>query len=176
MLYFGRIAPEKGLETLIRAFARASTGARLLIAGSSVDGYQTRLERLADELAAESIEFVGHKDRRALDALIAACMFCVVPSEWYDNCPMSILEAFAHGKPVVAASIGGIPEQVADGSGMLFAPGDVDALAEALQTLAHRADMRERMGRNAHARLREAYSPETHCANLIAVLRECCEA
>lgn len=168
MLYFGRVSPEKGLDVLLRAMALLETRVPLLIAGADVDGETARLQALATELGLSQIRFLGMQQRAALDGLIEGALFTVVPSRWYDNCPMSVLESFAHGKAVVGANIGGIPEQIVEGCGLLFAPGDAADLAQKLQTLLADAAAREQMGRAATQRLQDVYSPARHCNALMA--------
>ncbi len=167
ILYFGRVAPEKGIDTLIRALALLDRPPRLVIAGGTVDDTREKLSALIERLGLDCVEFVGHLDREALDDLISRCMFTVVPSRWYDNCPMSILESFAHRKPVVASDIGGIPEQVTDDCGALFAPDDPQALATAMKPLLSDESLRESMGGAGLRRLQHTFSPRAHCDRLL---------
>jgi glycosyltransferase involved in cell wall biosynthesis len=109
-LYFGRLAPEKGVATLMRA-AR-SAGITLKIAGTGP--IEAELHALQAELQGD-IEFLGYQSGPTLHALIREARAVVLPSEWYENAPMSVLESFALGTPVIGARIGGIPEMVMDG-------------------------------------------------------------
>ncbi|WP_310448391.1 glycosyltransferase [Thiobacillus sp.] len=123
--YFGRLALEKGVGTLIRAAARA--GVRLHIAGTGPEG--DALKALAAEVGGD-IEFLGFVSGDPLWKLLREARAIVLPSEWYENAPMSVLEAYASGKPVIGARIGGIPEMVMEGeTGWLFESGSVDELA-----------------------------------------------
>lgn len=126
-LFFGRLSPEKGLATLVRA-ARAS-GVPLDLLG---DGPQrAELEALA--AGADNIRFLGYRSGDALWDALRGCRAVVLPSEWYENAPMSVLEAYSFGKPVIGARIGGIPELVVEGkTGWLFPSGDAAALAQLL--------------------------------------------
>ncbi|MFW6437634.1 MAG: glycosyltransferase family 4 protein [Armatimonadota bacterium] len=169
ILYFGRVAPEKGIDTLIRALAMLDRPPRLLIAGGTVDDTQQQLLDLTRQLGLDGVEFLGHLDRQALDDCIGHCMFTVVPSRWYDNCPMSILESFAHAKPVVASDIGGIPEQVVDGCGALFTPDDPAELAAAMEPLLEDAKQRRTMGQAALRRLESDFSASMHCDRLLDI-------
>jgi len=131
-VFAGRLAPEKGLATLIRAAARAKQ--RLIVAGTGPE--QAALRQLVSELDAD-VRFVGHLGGADLHRLIGQSRALVLPSEWYENAPLSILEAYALGRPVIGAAIGGIPEMVRDGeTGYLARPGDVNDLADKLGTLA----------------------------------------
>jgi glycosyltransferase involved in cell wall biosynthesis len=69
-----------------------------------------------------NVELLGYKSGRELATLIARAQFAVVPSEWYENNPMSIIEAYNAGTPVIGANIGGIPEIVTNGTGVLLSP------------------------------------------------------
>ncbi len=145
-LYFGRLSPEKGVATLIDAAARAAVP--LWIAG---DGPQRgELERKAERVGADAT-FLGRLDGSRLREAIRAARVTVLPSEWYENAPLSALESLATGKPVIGAAIGGIPEIVTNGeTGWLFTPRSVAALASAMRAAATAPDARiEAMGRAA---------------------------
>jgi len=127
-LYFGRLAPEKGVATLMRAAKQA--GVKLKIAGTGP--IEAELHALQRELQGE-IEFLGFQSGAALHRLVCEARAVVLPSEWYENAPMSILESFAFGKPVIGARIGGIPEMIEEGvNGWAFASGQVDDLTGVL--------------------------------------------
>jgi glycosyltransferase involved in cell wall biosynthesis len=130
-VYFGRISPEKGIGTLIRAAAQAR--ARVLIIGTGPDVEPMR--KLASDLNAD-VDFLGYMTGSALHSAVAAARAIVLPSEWYENAPMSVLEAYASGKPVIGARIGGIPELIQDRqTGITFESGNAAALAAALREL-----------------------------------------
>lgn len=130
-LYFGRLAPEKGVATLMRAATAA--GAKLKIAGTGP--IEADLHTLSTELDGD-IEFLGYRSGAELHALIREARAVVLPSEWYENAPMSVLESFALGTPVVGARIGGIPEMVIDTeTGWTFESGNTQELAALLSRL-----------------------------------------
>jgi glycosyltransferase involved in cell wall biosynthesis len=127
-VYFGRLAPEKGLGTLIKAAAQAKVRLRIVGTGPEESG----LRQLAGELGAD-VEFTGYLTGAALRAAIGSARAVVVPSEWYENAPLSVMEASASGRPVVGAKIGGIPELIQEGeTGFGFTSGSVDSLADTL--------------------------------------------
>lgn len=158
-VYAGRLAPEKGLATLVRAAALSRQ--RLVLAGGGPE--EPALRRLAGELGAE-VAFTGHLDKPELMRLIAEARALVLPSEWYENAPVSILEAYALGRPVIGARIGGIPELVADGqTGVLLAPGDAALLAEVLAGFSNLpAAARAGMGAAGRDWVRREFSPESY--------------
>ncbi len=125
-LYFGRLSYEKGLETLLKAWEKID-GIKLIIVGTGP---------LRDLVVHETndnlnMEYVGYKQGNELKELIKKSSFVIVPSEWYENNPMTIIEAFSYGKPVIASKIGGIPELVIEGkTGFLFKTSNATELVE----------------------------------------------
>src|SRR5262249_8776576 len=109
-LYFGRVSPEKGLDTLIRAGALARVPVTIVGAGAEREA----LERLAADVGADAT-FLGHQTGEALHDAIRSARAVVLPSTWYENAPLSVLEAYALHRPVIGSDIGGIPELIRDG-------------------------------------------------------------
>ena len=131
-VFAGRLAPEKGIGTLIRAAAKA--GQRLVIAGTGPE--EAMLRRLAETTGAD-VTFAGYVSGENLFRLIGESRALVLPSEWYENAPISILEAYALGRPVIGAAIGGIPEMVREGeTGRTASSGSVEDLANTLSEIA----------------------------------------
>ncbi|HEV7322808.1 MAG TPA: glycosyltransferase family 4 protein [Ensifer sp.] len=131
-VFAGRLAPEKGLATLVRA-AKASNQ-RLVIAGTGPE--EAGLRQLVAETGAD-VTFAGYLSGQALHRLIGESRALILPSEWYENAPISVLEAYALGRPVIGAAIGGIPEMIREGeTGMTAISGDVEDLARALARMA----------------------------------------
>jgi glycosyltransferase involved in cell wall biosynthesis len=127
-VYLGRLAPEKGVATLIRAAAKARVRLRIVGTGPEEAG----LRQLAADLGGE-VEFTGFLAGSALRQAISSARAVVIPSEWYENAPISVMEASALGRPVIGANIGGIPELIrTDETGFIFTSGDVDSLVEIL--------------------------------------------
>lgn len=127
-VYFGRLSKEKGLATFIRALALS--GAKGWIVGSGPE--ETFLRQLADDVSA-NVEFLGYRTGEALYDAIRSARAVIIPSEWYENAPMSVLESYALERPVIGAAIGGIPELIRIGeTGAVFPSGDAEALASRL--------------------------------------------
>jgi glycosyltransferase involved in cell wall biosynthesis len=96
--------------------------------------------------------------------------FMVVPSEWYENYPMSVLESLACGTPVIGARIGGIPEIVRDGeTGLLFESGNAEELADKIQYLLDNPHKAIEMGRNGRAQVEEVNNPQQHYQQMIEI-------
>jgi glycosyltransferase involved in cell wall biosynthesis len=165
-LYFGRLALEKGVATLIRAAHRA--GVPLRIVGTGPE--EATLRALAQSLGAE-VEFLGFRSGAALHDEVRSARCVVLPSEWYENAPMSVLESMALGKPVIGAAIGGIPEIVVDGAtGWLFASGQVDALADRLASVKSMPDaVLATMGRAAREQVQTRFSRRRYAETMLAL-------
>lgn len=167
VLFTGRICREKGVATLVGA-AKRLPRARFVIAGEGPD--LADLKRVASGEALTNVEFVGYLEGRDLEERLKACSCVAVPSQWYENLPLSILEAFARGKPVVATDSGGISELVMDGrTGYLVRPGDPDSLAAGLKKALGDEALRSKMGRQARQMILDHYSPEQHYETLMSI-------
>jgi len=166
VLYFGRISKEKGIGTLLESQALWSVDAPLKIVGDGplLREVKTRFDRA---------EFLGQQNGEALKNLIKNAACIVVPSEWYENCSMSVLESMACGKPVIGSRVGGIPEQIEDGqTGFLFAPGNKLQLAQKISSLLASRDLRRRLGQKARQKVLREYSLTAHCAGLERIYEE----
>lgn len=127
VLYFGRYSKEKGIETLVNV-AKELPDIKFVFAGSGP------LEALLENVP--NIQNVGFQKGDALEKLIREALFTVYPSEWYENCPFSVMESQMYGTPVLGANIGGIPELIQTGkTGELFESADATELKNKIQTL-----------------------------------------
>lgn len=152
----GRLTEQKNHALLLRAFARLHSiqPLRLLVVG---DG---ELRQQLEQQAAESgisakVRFLGL--RADVPAILNASDIFVLPSRWEGN-PLSVQEAMASGLPVVATTVGGVPELVENGvSGLLVPSEDEAALANALQTLIDHPHLRQQMGEAALIRARQRF-------------------
>jgi glycosyltransferase involved in cell wall biosynthesis len=167
-LYFGRLSREKGVRTLLKAYKELKGDIPLVVVGDGPE--KTDLQKVASDLGLPVI-FTGYLSGQTLHDTIGCARSIVMSSECYENAPLSILEAFAHGKPVIGARIGGIPEMIDDGvNGLLFEPGNVDDLSEKLSLMADKTNEDlTRMGRAAREKVKREYSVEAHYKILIEV-------
>src|SRR6185295_6250172 len=142
---------------------RSAAAARcpLLIAGTGPALEEMRA--LATRLAAD-VKFLGYLEGGALHEIIRGARATVLPSEWYENAPVSVLEAYALGKPVIGARIGGLPELIReDETGLTLASGNEDSLAAALRSVAERPDAQVReMGRRARDWVEEEFTADLY--------------
>ena len=169
-LYCGRLGSEKGVLTLVKA-AEGAPDVRVVIAGSGSEELAIRQYVTAKKI--RNVRLVGFVSGDAKRELIRAAGFFVVPSEWYENCSLSIHEAFVYGKPVVGARIGGIPEQVKPGyNGLLFEPGNATDLRDKMEYLvSHRGEV-SRMGQIARKTAEQMYGPDLMYEKLMGIYRE----
>lgn len=130
-LYLGRLSYEKGIKTLINVF-KIKPHLHLKIAGTGVA--ENELKKYTRELGLSNVEFLGFVSGEKLLNIVSAAYFTMVPSEWYENNPLSVIESLALGTPVIGSDIGGIPELIVGGkNGFLHKPKDEQSLSEALQ-------------------------------------------
>jgi glycosyltransferase involved in cell wall biosynthesis len=167
-LYIGRLSKEKGLSTLIQAWARLKTRIPLEIVG---DGPER--ENLATQTQSDGnsqITFRGRSSHEATLAAVKRAKFVTLPSECYENFPMSIVEAFACGTPVICSRLGGMEQLVKDRrTGLLFTPGDADDLAEKVEwALSHPSELAA-MGREARREFEEKYTAEKNYSYLMDI-------
>jgi glycosyltransferase involved in cell wall biosynthesis len=171
VLYAGRLSREKGVITLLRAVK--GLGLTLRVAGAGP--MRQECEAFAARHGIENVVFEGHREGDDLGALFRGAAFVVFPSEWYENAPMTVLEAFAYGKPVVASKAGGIPEMVEDGmTGLLFSPGDHEELREKIMFLADRPSLVSSMGREARRKVEDNHGSALHYERLMEVYGRAC--
>ncbi len=168
-LYVGRLVDQKGVHTLIRAAAEA--GVKLKVVGTGPQSGS--LQQLAAETSAQ-VEFTGYLSGDTLHDVIRSARAVVLPSEWYENAPISVLEAYALGVPVLGADIGGIPEMIEAGrTGSTFASGDKDALAERLREFAGKSDAELlKMGKCGREFVVAGFDKPAHLQHLLSLYAE----
>jgi glycosyltransferase involved in cell wall biosynthesis len=166
-VYSGRLSREKGLRTLLQAASRVPDQ-KLVVLGEGPLGGELRSRYGAEPW----VEFRGHLPWDELVETVSGASFSVVPSEWYENLPLTVMESFALGVPVVASRIGGLPEMVTPGeTGLLVEPGDPEDLASAIAWLGRNDKARAAM-RIASRRFAESeYNPEAHYESLMGLYK-----
>ena len=169
-LYFGRLERLKGLYTLIEAIAPL-TETKLLIVG---DGEaRSDLEQIIESKALQHIQLLGFKQKHELNDLIRNSICTLSPSEWYEPFGLTLVESFAHGRPVIASRIGGIEEILTDGvDGYLTHPGNVGQLREKLLWMSQNATLAAEMGMAGRKKVEEQFSAEAHYQKLMEVYRQ----
>lgn len=123
-LFFGRLSKEKGIVTLLKAFSKLNLKIKVVgdgpIKNEMEEVYKTK-----------NIDFLGHRSGDELTDIVRNSSYVIVPSEWYENNPMTIIESYSLGKPVIGAKIGGIPEIVINKkTGFLFESRNINELID----------------------------------------------
>lgn len=165
ILYYGRLSFEKGVSTLIKAFA-SLPDIELRIVGTGP--LENKMKIIRDDLNATNIKFLGFKSGEELFALVHNARFVCVPSECYENNPMTIVESYSLGTPVIGADLGGIHEIIEDNkTGYLFESGNVKALEQCIRkTLLLDFATYSQMCHNAFLFYETHFSPKKHYQQL----------
>lgn len=170
ILYFGRLIKEKGVHVLLEAYKLIDVKKPKLIVIGNIGSskYGQALKKNYSHYA-EFIDFIP-KDK--LYQFIRNAMFVVVPSVWYDNMPNVVLESFAHGKAVIASRQGCFPEIIKENhTGLLFEPGNANALADKLNWAIQYPDAMIEMGKNAREYTEQSCSAELHFSRLMELFK-----
>jgi spore coat protein SA len=151
IIFTGRLVPHKGVHVLMDAMrilqTRGIAATCTVVGGSSFgNSRRTRYMQKLERMRPDNSELIGYRSGNEFASLLRQADIYCCPSIWNDPFPMSLLEAMASGLPVVASKIGGIPEQLAYGGGILVPPNDKEVLATVLQQLLEDASYRERLG------------------------------
>lgn len=168
-IYLGRLSEEKGIKTLIDSMKQVNK-ANLKIIGTGP--LMDNLENYKQHNKLNNVEFLGFKTGDELKSIVAKCMFVVIPSEWYENCPMSVIEAMSMGKPIIGADIGGIPELINKKCGLIFEPGNSNDLAQKINLLLNDKNMINEFAINARREVEEKYSGNAHLKKIESVYSE----
>lgn len=167
LLVAGRVERPKGCGDLVEALVRLDRGgidARAVLAGEADPDEAARILDLAERRRVGwRLMLLGQRDDLA--DLMEAADILVHPS-WYEAAPRVVLEAMAAGLPVVATSVGGVPE-ILDGCGVLVSERDPEALARAIAALARDPERRRALGERGRERHRRYYAPERHLATMV---------
>ena len=174
IVYLGMLEIHKGLRTLIRAFEKSigDQGFVLDIIGDGTLRHEVR-QMASGTRIRDRVHVHGFLKREEAERLRRKAAAQIVPSEWYENSPLTILEAFACGVPVVGADIGGIPEIVGPESGSrLFKPRDVDALARVLVDMWSDRNSIPTMRKKARSAYESRFRPESHVKEYLRIVND----
>ena len=168
--FCGRLSREKGVMTLVKAFAKLPELRLQLIGTGRVE---VEIRKFINDNSLGNIELKGYMTGEPLKKAIAESRFMCVPSEYYENNPMSAIEALSMGIPVIGAEIGGIPEIVSNGStGYLFPSGDVSALVDVISQAGKLSEVEyKEMGRNCIEFASESFDKENYYKKLIEIYK-----
>jgi len=163
-IFIGRLSPEKGILELIRAWEHIDYP--LLIVG---DG---PLMKKARRLAKSNVEFCGSKSHAECLRLLSSSCFMVFSSIWYEGFPLTVLEAFALGVPVLASNLGTRPEIISDGiSGVLYRHDSVDDFHDKINKMINETDFRNSLGTAAREQYLKKYTPDINYDKLMEIYK-----
>lgn len=167
-LFFGRIERLKGVFTMLEAASKDDFP--LVFVGDGAD-YDLLKDR-AKKYSLKNVQFMDFLNGEALHNMIRNSIATVLPSEWYENCPMTVLESLALGKPVIGANIGGIPELIEDEKdGFIFPSGDAVSLRDKMDFLLKNPRKAEAMGKNGRQKILNQFGPERHYEKLMKLYK-----
>lgn len=158
-LYFGRLSKEKGILNLINAFAKCNNGT-LYIAGEGPE--KETIEQIIEKNnLKDRVKLLGFLNKEQMTDVTRKCKFVVVPSIWYENCPYSVLETLAIGKPVIGANIGGIPELVINNeNGFIY--NTVEELTEKMNRLFEDEELVKKFSNKSKELAKENYNRDEY--------------
>jgi len=166
ILYFGRLGREKGVLTLLDALA-ATDAIPLVVCG---DGpLRGMLESRARSRSAGRVTFTGHLKKPLLDRVIQRATAVVMPSEWPENAPFTVLEAMSWGVPVIVSDMGGLPEMADLGGCVVFNAGDAEELSTRIAELWADEESAREIGRRGRQAIVEKLTEERHLDALVAI-------
>ena len=164
ILFIGRLSKEKGINTLIKTFEKLDINLKIVGEGPEKDKIKNYL--LSNKI--NNVMLEGYKTGNELKKAFQNAMFVIFPSEWYENAPMTILESFAYGKPVIGTKLGGSPEMIIPHeTGLLYEAGNVDDLHNKILYLLDNEDLIKSMGKNARQLVEKEHSSESHLNQLL---------
>lgn len=167
-MFAGRLSREKGVAILLAAWAKLRSRIPLMIAG---DGPElTALQAQAAKLGLADVRFAGRLGREQTLTAMKGARFLLFPSVWYENFPMTIVESFACGTPVIASRLGAMEEIVREGQvGWNFAVGDPDDLAEKVEQVWNNSEQARCMSRQARQEYETRYTAEKNYSLLMEI-------
>ena len=175
ILYIGRLHFTKGVNHLIIAMKKAVgqfPKAKLRIIGDGPE--KNKLIQLTKSLSlSDNITFVGAVQSNKVKKYINSSLFSVIPSIWFENNPLSVIEVMSLGRPVIGSKMGGIPELVIHNkTGLLFEAANTVQLSDAIINLLSNSKLVEVLGDNARQAIIQRFSSQTRLQNLITLYQE----
>ncbi len=166
-VYFGRLSEEKGILTLIQAMKKVRGGQLYLIGTGPLE---QKIRSVIDTSGLSNIKILGFMQGDDLKNIIKNSLFTVLPSEWYENNPLALLEACAYSKATIGSNIGGIPEIINNNiNGLLFEPKNPDDLAQKINFLLNNKGKSKMMGANARSLVKDNNNPHKHYESIMSI-------
>jgi glycosyltransferase involved in cell wall biosynthesis len=167
-LFVGRLSPEKGVRTLLKAWDRLPVRVPLVIVGDGPERKELELHIRRRDLS--QVSFQGRLARERTLAAIKEARFLIFPSEWYETFGLAIVEAFACATPVICSRLGAMEEIVEDGrTGLQFTPGDPEDLAQKVEWAWNHPERMREMGKEARGEYEAKYTANENYRRLMEI-------
>lgn len=165
-LYFGRLSKEKGVHTLLKAYKKSRIKNPLYIVGTGPIENELKI-RIKKMGLVDNVKMLGFKTGEELNNLVKNCMCVILPSEWYENGPYTIMEAQAAGKPCIVSNNGGLPEIVINEKNGFVAEATVESLCKAIDKMSRLSSQSKwKFGESAVAYAENTYNSKTYWNSL----------
>jgi glycosyltransferase involved in cell wall biosynthesis len=166
----GRVSQEKGVTALLKAWRQLPRTCALRVIGDGPARAQLEREAAADGL---NVTFMGHQPRERVIEAMKGARFVIFPSELYENLPLTIIEAFACGVPVLASKLGAMQEIVEEGrTGMFFRPGDSDEMARVVLRAWEQPAFMTLLGSQARTEYETKYTASANYRQLLEIYQD----
>lgn len=166
-LYFGRLSEEKGISVVLDSAIKTPDIPYYIVGTGPLEG---ELKEKVKERSIKNVKLIGFKSGDDLKKLLSEATCTIVPSVWYENCPMTVLESFASGRPVIGSKIGGIPELINNRKdGLVFKTGNAEDLSQKVKWIWENRSEAKEMGMRGRKKVEEKFNAEKHYEGLMAV-------
>ena len=167
-LFVGRVSEEKGASTLLKAWRQLPKHCSLRIVGDGPCSAELESQVKAEKLS--NISFTGRLPRERVIEEMKGARFLVFPSQLYENLPLTIIEAFACGVPVLASKLGAMQEIVSENrTGLFFEAGNADDLARVAKLAWEQPEYMHKMGDHARAEYEAKYTAAANYRQLVEI-------
>jgi glycosyltransferase involved in cell wall biosynthesis len=170
-VFIGRLSPEKRVSTILNSWTVLKPRIELILVGGGPEAVQ--LQEEAARRGLTHVHFKGHLPRAEALTYMRRARFLIFSSEWYENFPVTIAEAFACGTPVIASRMGAMQEIVEDGrTGLHFTPGNAEDLAAKVDWAWNHPQQMQEMGLVARREFEEKYTAAKNYPMLMEIYQK----
>jgi glycosyltransferase involved in cell wall biosynthesis len=166
-VYFGRLDEIKGVRNLLEYWSQYNDSKLVIIGSGPEENY---IKKFIDENKIENIELKGFMERNQAHSILSRCKAIIIPSIWYEGFPMSIVESFFLGVPVIGSKLGNIESVIEPGyNGLLFNPNSANEFLEAIRAIDTNIEYNEKLNTGAYNTYINKYTEELNYCNLMEI-------